>query len=160
MLREAAGLSPTEKLRYFTRRITGKVKSKIARVRKMGDELRNLLSSAQIQNAEGTPTDADPAKSPVGKMLLRALEQYEPRAYPCRIILLRTAAADGQEFLHDLGWSEVAQGGLDVHEIAGEHQTVFESQHVPAIAMKLDTCLGAAFGKNECREERSSGVAE
>jgi thioesterase domain-containing protein len=153
LLRGATGLSPTEQLRHFTRRIIGKAKSKIARVWKIGDELRNLLSSAEIHNAETTPTDAEPAKSPVGSMLLRALGHYQPHAYPGRIILLRTATADRQEFLHDLGWSEVAQGGVETHEIAGEHQTVFESQHVPALARKLDSCLRAALGKKECGEE-------
>jgi hypothetical protein len=54
-------------------------------------------------------------------MLLHAQSQYQPRPYPGVITLFRICFADTSE---DLGWRDIAQGGLEIHLIPGE--TIFE----------------------------------
>jgi hypothetical protein len=54
----------------------------------------------------------------------RASVKYKPRAYPGRIVLFRAILPDGHEYADDRGWTEVAEGGLEIHDIPGKHGTM------------------------------------
>jgi thioesterase domain-containing protein len=78
----------------------------------------------------------------------RATAKYKPRAYPGRIVLFRTITpAPRYERADDLGWTEVAEGGLEIHYIPGNHTTMFERPHVQVGAEKLAACIQAALSR-------------
>jgi amino acid adenylation domain-containing protein len=140
-LDETRDISPNEKLRYFTRRVTGKMRWEIARLQNsVNDHIRPLYKALK-QDGETSAVFVEPNRSPVGRMLIRAQSKYRPRAYPGRITLLRTALSEEDDTAEDRGWGDVAEGGVEIHYIAGEHQTVFEPKHAPALAKTLDSCL-------------------
>ena len=56
---------------------------------------------------------------------LLALGRYDPGPYPGRIELFR--ASDSVARKPDPGWTGLAQGGLAVHEIPGDHFSIVRS---------------------------------
>jgi thioesterase domain-containing protein len=143
-LDECATLPPGEKLGYFMRRIQGKVKWELDRLHEASSDFMRPLYQLFSQLARTTPLPLDPIRSPVGRMLVRAQWKYLPRPYPGRIILF-CVPVPGESSLDDgRGWIELAKAGLEIHELPGEHQTIFEAGNVPLLAEKLNACLRAA----------------
>lgn len=63
--------------------------------------------------------------------------------YSGRLTLLRTAPdprlPSGD---YQLGWGGLAAGGVEVHEIAGDHLRITDEPNVQVLAEKLRGCLG------------------
>jgi amino acid adenylation domain-containing protein len=76
------------------------------------------------------------------QVLLHAGWSYRPRAYPGRITLFR-AAGKGSRSGPDpfAGWRQVARDGVEVHEVAGGHNTLMREPHVATLASQLVACL-------------------
>jgi thioesterase domain-containing protein/acyl carrier protein len=141
----AADLSLGEKLQYFTRRVSGKLKWEFAQLQNTDNDLLRQLYRALTLGANTTVANTDPLRSRVARMLTRVQDKYKPRIYPGRIILLRAAVPDDRQLVGDRGWSEFAKGGVEIHDTPGEHVTIFEPQNVSTLAEKLDACLRAAL---------------
>jgi thioesterase domain-containing protein len=85
-----------------------------------------------------------------------AVERYRVSTYPGRITLLRASRVDPvalrevapqrRQIFEDptLGWGSVAAGGVEVHTVPGNHQTIIEAPHVETLAEILGTCLARA----------------
>ena len=74
---------------------------------------------------------------------LAALLQYEPRGYSGAITLFRTAASlDERDGDGTLGWSGVSNGGLEVHEVDGDHYSILSGPASATIAALLSERLG------------------
>jgi aspartate racemase len=74
----------------------------------------------------------------------RALGRYTVQFYPGKITLMR--AADVPETVGTrrnltLGWETLAGGGLEIHDIPGGHNTMFEEPNVRTLAEKLKAIL-------------------
>jgi amino acid adenylation domain-containing protein len=79
----------------------------------------------------------------------RALEQaarcYQPSPYPGSVTLFKAqvpgspASAGGT-----LGWARVAMGGVEVHQVPGEHMTIIHEPQVQELARQLRACLDRA----------------
>jgi thioesterase domain-containing protein len=152
-LEEASDLRPSEKPRYFARRIASRLKWDAAQVQEAGYNLLELLYKTRKPNGENNDGDRFPFKVPVWIALKRAAEKYRPRAYPGRIVLFCPTASDGYEYSYDRGWNEVAQDGLEIHNIAGKHGTIFDPHHMPAVAEKLDAYIRAALSSQARSED-------
>jgi acyl-CoA synthetase (AMP-forming)/AMP-acid ligase II/thioesterase domain-containing protein len=71
-----------------------------------------------------------------------AVSHYVPQVYPGRIVLLISSEAPERSFYDSrLRWSDIASGGLQVHVVPGNHDTVFSEPHVGVLAKKLRACL-------------------
>jgi thioesterase domain-containing protein len=42
------------------------------------------------------------------------------------------------------GWNALAQGGMELHEIPGNHLNIIKEPHVGVLAKKLNDCLQRA----------------
>ena len=91
---------------------------------------------------------------------MRVASSYKAQPYPGRVTLFR--AADSWEESGRgpyLGWDHVAVGGVEVHEVPGDHVTLLEEPHVRVLAARLKTCLAdheqVRHGEGE---ERIEGV--
>jgi thioesterase domain-containing protein len=74
----------------------------------------------------------------------RALSAYKLRPYPGRVTLFHAQDPDdGYECAADNGWTEFAMGGIQIHEIPGEHQLIF-AQPVRTLAEKLKNWMHAS----------------
>jgi aspartate racemase len=65
--------------------------------------------------------------------------------YPDRVTLFR--AMDNIGFIeHDLGWSELAPGGLEIHDVPGDAFNMLEEPHIQVLAKKLRDCIDRVQG--------------
>src|SRR6266568_167596 len=74
----------------------------------------------------------------------RALDHYTIRFYPGKITLIR--AADMTESVANLkdltlGWKDYAGGGLEIEDVPGGHNTMFEEPNVQTLAKTLKAML-------------------
>ena len=72
---------------------------------------------------------------------LRALKTYVPQKYPGRIDLFRTEPVSKDDDDASLGWTALAQGGVEVHFAGGNHDSMLRSPHVEFLAERLTTSL-------------------
>jgi aspartate racemase len=80
---------------------------------------------------------------------------YALQVYPGKVTLFRAndqAARYDQS--SDLGWSTMALGGVDIHEVPGDHLGIFEEPHVQVLAEKLRACIDKAL--QDVSEDHSS----
>src|SRR5207248_3109260 len=81
----------------------------------------------------------------VRKACLQAESDYKPRAYPGRVILFRSNHRPlGQVSDPCARWSEYAISGLEVYEIAGNHENILLEPQVRFVAEHLKACLDDA----------------
>lgn len=91
----------------------------------------------------------------VRKASEEAAKQYVLRAYPGRVILFRSREKPLTQFRDPhAGWSAYAGQGLEIHEIAGNHEDILLEPRVRLVAEQLKVCLDVAQTTN-----RSSRLA-
>lgn len=80
----------------------------------------------------------------------RAFLAFRPLPYGGKITLFRTLDKDSAyEMDEDLGWSVVAQDGVDVHYVPGLHLTIFSDENVPTLAKKVEECIQSVLSKRK-----------
>jgi amino acid adenylation domain-containing protein len=79
-----------------------------------------------------------------------AAKEYVPRPYSGRLILFRSSDKPLLQ-LRDphVGWSTYAAGGLEIHEVRGNHDDILLKPQVEAVAEQLKVCLDRALIPNE-----------
>ena len=78
----------------------------------------------------------------------RACLAYKPLPYRGKVTLFRPLDQDSAyEVDQDLGWSAVAQRGVEVHYIPGTHASIFSDENVPNLAEKVEECIRSALSK-------------
>jgi hypothetical protein len=156
-LDEGSSVPPSEKSRYIARRITTRLKWEASKVQKAAYDLLELLYKTRNPGGENTDGVLLPLNVPFWITLHRAMNKYKPRAYSGRIVLFRPTGCDGYEYADDRGWTEVAEGGLEIHDIEGKHGTIFapifEQRRMPVTAEKLDACIRAALSSQAPAED-------
>jgi amino acid adenylation domain-containing protein len=76
-----------------------------------------------------------------------ALNNYSFNSYPGKLTLLRTADAErdddavGIEYDPEFGWTDIFEGGLEIHHIPGSHLSLLEEPHISVVAERLKECL-------------------
>jgi thioesterase domain-containing protein/acyl carrier protein len=78
----------------------------------------------------------------------RTMARYKIQRYPGKITLMRAVERGylGMELLGTredpgLGWVALACGGLEIHDVPGEHGNVLKEPHVRTVAEELETIL-------------------
>lgn len=75
----------------------------------------------------------------------QAYREYVPRVYPGRVTLFRALQPlVGSTCESDMGWRRLAGGGLEIHEVPGDHISVIAEPHVRILAEQLKICLDKA----------------
>jgi amino acid adenylation domain-containing protein len=75
-----------------------------------------------------------------------AFQAYRPLPYDGKITLFRPSIHPaGYEFDPDLGWNGLVNGGVEIHIVSGDHDTIFSDENAPSLAEKLEKCIRAAF---------------
>jgi amino acid adenylation domain-containing protein len=77
------------------------------------------------------------------KSNLAALRAYVAQPYPGRLLLVRATARNLAAGAADLGWGGVAAGGIDVHQLAGDHYSLLHQPLAGALAAILAAHLGS-----------------
>jgi thioesterase domain-containing protein/acyl carrier protein len=122
--RDPAGWVISEARRILTRQVRG-----------VTDRMRGRVPADPLTPAVRRVLDAN----------VRAIRGYEPERYPGRAVLFMTLGEPVRAFHdHRLVWSGLAQGGLELHTIPGNHDTVLDEPDVIVLAEKLRACIRRA----------------
>jgi len=129
-----AGIS-SEGVSYLWRR---------ARLR-LGRELRDLASRWRIrwERLLGHVVPLELRDFWLTHAFFRAELRYHPRPYPGPLFVLRAreAAPSSEHIGADLGWAGLADGGVDAHDVSGNHETFVMEPHVQEVASILNAHL-------------------
>ena len=75
----------------------------------------------------------------------QAMRDYRPRLYPGKLTLFRAENPnEGYEFDSQLGWGGLATEGLEIHDVPGEHETIFKEPNVQILAAAMRECIEKA----------------
>jgi thioesterase domain-containing protein len=66
-----------------------------------------------------------------------AAMNYQPRPWPGQVTLFRAAIQPDPRLPKDLGWTPLAQGGVEVYELPGDHDLVFLDPNIQVLAAQL-----------------------
>jgi thioesterase domain-containing protein len=136
-LHATLGLSGADKLRYFSERAHAKV---IAKISKWRGDIHRILFRMNRSNRDIVPDKLRGLH--VLYAYMQASDVYQPRPYMGRLTLFRAQDPDdGCEHAQDRGWGELAQGGLEIHDVPGFHESIFQEPYVEALAQQLQICL-------------------
>ena len=97
----------------------------------------------QARIARGEPLPLEQREIVMTKAYHDAAERYQLRPYPGQITLL-AAASRGPGFVHigpDLGWEELAEGGLRIIPVPGDHDSLVRPPQVRTLAAELQALL-------------------
>ncbi len=88
-----------------------------------------------------------------------ASKEYRPKIYPGRVTLFRAGvrsiagAAD-----YEMGWGKLANGGVDVREVPGDHVNMLVEPHVQILAQQLRDCIDRAM-EPEAEADKEAAAA-
>ncbi len=82
----------------------------------------------------------------VGRKHDTARKRYVPQPYPGRVTLFRNGSAE-ETPEHQLKWEKLAQGGLEVIVVPGDHKTILLEPHVNVLAQRLRACIASALAE-------------
>jgi thioesterase domain-containing protein len=109
-----------------------------------GAETHRRVSTEILEAQSSGPAEAysDLRRVQVREENWRAMQAYQPARFPGRITLFKAiTGSDKVELPTDYGWSAHAGGGLQIIDIPGRHLTLFEPDHVGALANSLHRAL-------------------
>ncbi len=70
-----------------------------------------------------------------------AIQNYELRPIDARLILFRASEQDHAQGSYELGWSGIFRGGVEVHDLTGDHERIFLEPNIEILASSLRACL-------------------
>lgn len=115
--------------------------------REIGPAVRRKVMEWLTDHSTVTP-DADvpqwygvpPAFHEIASRHYRAVLGYVPRPYSGNVWLFRS---EDDRYRHDLGWSALVKGKLEVAMISGRHSDVLKEPHLGSLARQLSNVLDA-----------------
>ena len=141
-------LSAREKVKFVMTRM----KNVMTRV---GHGARSLAGRA-VPSFAPTEAEVERVMAHVKSANSQAWQHYKPKRYPRKIVLFWCSEVPTRCYRdRRLAWSEVADGGLEVHAIPGNHMTMVEPPHVETMAQTLRDCLLAAQRESEISQDRA-----
>jgi thioesterase domain-containing protein len=81
----------------------------------------------------------------------QAASLYKPQPYSGRIALFLSAESQRRNDPRLMEWENVATGDLEVHEVPGDHLTIFKEPYIQILAARLKSCLEQAQAKSNLR---------
>jgi thioesterase domain-containing protein len=84
----------------------------------------------------------DVCKRSMIEICFQAWKKYKASSYPGRVTLFRSRACPLYHSLDpDLGWSQIALGGVDIKVIPGHHLSIMHEPYVQSLAKELRAAL-------------------
>ncbi len=78
---------------------------------------------------------------------VRAMDRYSASIYPGRLVLFKAGERlSPKAEAPDLGWGELAAGGLEIREVEGNHYSILREPHVKVLAAGLREVLESREG--------------
>ena len=73
------------------------------------------------------------------------MASYAPPVYPGRLTLFRVRALSlFRSFDPEMGWGQLAAGGVEIQRVSGAHYNILDPPHVASLAAQLGSSLSRA----------------
>lgn len=131
--------------------IVGKVKPKL---QKLQEQLKQYWFQKRFKQIDSNSSPQDKQSiSPsrkhfaMRKAFIQACENYVPQVYPGRVTIF---SANNREDAHtsnvptELGWATLVSGGIELHNVPGDHLSILQEPLVQVLGEKLKDCLEKA----------------
>jgi amino acid adenylation domain-containing protein len=128
-------LGLTGKVRYFLHKAKYKT-------RKYKNRLWRLTQSLGLVGKQSVTTTI----RNIEELNYMAVKAYVPKIYPGRLTFY-CAAEEVCPEENLIGWRRLAEGGVDVVEVPGDHQTMIKQPHVGQLAKALEDSIAEAIEK-------------
>jgi hypothetical protein len=113
--------------------------------RMAGISLRASVMRWRIHHMLGLRVNEKHLRDDLDTIVHPASYFYKPQPYPGRIVFLQsTDWPPCRYFDFYASWDGLIAGGMELHKIAGGHQSMFYEENVDLVASKLRDCLHAA----------------
>lgn len=120
------------------RYLSNKIKSLKAK-----NDLDDWLDKEEVQRNGGI--EQAEYFNKIEKACYKALMSYKIKKYPGKVILFRAKSGYfSAQFDYDLGWKHFAEGGVEIFEAPGDHNSIFNKGNVEEMAKMLSGCLISA----------------
>jgi thioesterase domain-containing protein len=125
---------------------------------KLNQRFHALISQWVVKRAQNDP--ASVLNLDILTLHGRASLAYRPRRYPEKITLFRALDQPPEyEGEADLGWAAVAHGGIEVHDLPGNHTTIFwDDNTLPSFARKAAECIRSCLATDELNSSSSTST--
>jgi thioesterase domain-containing protein len=81
-----------------------------------------------------------------------AVKKYDPDPYPGSVTLFPPRIKSlGEPPDPEQGWGRLAQGGVEIHEVDGDHLSMLREPDVQSVAHELKECLEREMGRHAGR---------
>ncbi|MCC5611553.1 condensation domain-containing protein [Nostoc sp. CHAB 5834] len=130
----------------------GLSKSLLQEVRELLQRKRQVMIG-QLYFSLGHSLSQTYSRALVAEANMQAKKGYTPKVYPGRVTLFRASEPSTFNKLYlptpkdwssrdpQHGWSGLASEGLEIHDVPGDHFSLFQEPHVQVLAQKLKACL-------------------
>jgi amino acid adenylation domain-containing protein len=146
--RAASGNGAPGKEHRAQRGLMGKVAARLARPwRALRRRAKGLLFLARVTGWLPVPFSAEVQEELFQQITRRAELSYYPSKYPGRIVLFQS---QGFYEAPQLGWGELAEGGVESYEIASAHDSQRQLLNEPAVT-RLGALLEELLANSETR---------
>ena len=118
------------------------------------EELREMSNDEQIAHVYQVARDVEWIYPDITLEMFRyyvhiqkthadAWRKYKPKHYPGSVYFFRAEDSDHEENKEiDLGWGKLADGGVQIFTVPGDHLTMIHPPHVKMLARTMRQCLG------------------
>ncbi|PSB01284.1 condensation domain-containing protein [Merismopedia glauca] len=120
------------------------------KVDKLKNKIENQLDviAYKLNPRRNAPLPYPIREAAINQVIVRSVRSYISKPYAGKITLFRANASiyTSSEGLDndEVGWTKVAGGGLEIHKVPGEHNTLLAEPHVRTLAPILINCLDEA----------------
>jgi thioesterase domain-containing protein len=124
-----------------------RIANRLKRLWRQGPRAAFSLVGGRTTPAAAAPSQAALALpsilEDIDRINVAAARRYVPRTYPGRVTLFRVTDRDqAWDLGADLGWAKHVTGGLEIHEVPGDHDTFhIVEANVQVLAQRLRDCL-------------------
>jgi aspartate racemase len=129
-------LSPSRKMHYF-----------LAKLHTLRRRRGNRRWQAAVRKWRETATDENALPSQlenVEEACFMAAKTYQPNSYPGRVVLFVSEGQRISRYDPAEVWATLAEGGLEIQSIPGDHLAMLSEPNVRIVAAQLERYLGRA----------------
>jgi thioesterase domain-containing protein len=124
---------------YFDRYLGEFLLSPLGAVKRWTRETRRRFASRREKSSSSR------AVKQIAKISMAAARKYHPQPYPGRLTLFMCSDAPMRAYEdRRLAWHEMAQDGLEVHIVPGNHATMEQEPNVQVLASHFQKCFDRA----------------
>ncbi|HVT95149.1 MAG TPA: amino acid adenylation domain-containing protein [Bryobacteraceae bacterium] len=131
--------------RHLLSRVAARIRKLIAgpgRIRYISERLKRLVRHTAIGVFRLLRMPLPARFVDIVDVNTHAVSRYRPRPFRGKVVLLKTRESSGIEGSDPtLGWSALAEGGVDVFDIPGNHEDLTTEPNVQFLAQILTSCL-------------------